>query len=146
MQVTLSQPEGCAAEPSWTPTLPARPSSLCLQDRRALWPPLALAPWAVGGPHCPGSAMPAQPQWGRPSGLAAPVLLGLKSRVVQMVKNWPAALETRGKAPWRRKWQPTPVCLPAESGGWRSLVGYSPWGLKEWRLEGATDTFTFQGC
>ena len=33
--------------------------------------------------------------------------------------------------PWRRKWQPTPVFLPGESHGWRSLVGYSPQGLKE---------------
>ena len=36
-----------------------------------------------------------------------------------------------GKIPWRRKWQPTPVFLPGESHGWRSLVGYSPWGRKE---------------
>ena len=40
------------------------------------------------------------------------------------------------KIPWRRKWQPTPVFLPGESRdspppGWRSLVGYSPWGRKE---------------
>ena len=27
----------------------------------------------------------------------------------------------------RRKWQPTPVFLPGESHGRRSLVGYSPW-------------------
>ena len=32
---------------------------------------------------------------------------------------------------WRRKWQPTPVFLPGKSHGWRSLLGYSPWGLKE---------------
>ena len=32
---------------------------------------------------------------------------------------------------WRRKWQPTPVFLPGESHGWRSLVGYSPRGRKE---------------
>ena len=32
---------------------------------------------------------------------------------------------------WRRKWQPTPVFLPAESLRQRSLVGYSPWGHKE---------------
>ena len=36
-----------------------------------------------------------------------------------------------GKIPWRRKWQPTPVFLPGESQGQRSLVGYSPRGLKE---------------
>ena len=32
------------------------------------------------------------------------------------------------KIPWR-KWQPTPVFLPAKSHG-QSLVGYSPWGCK----------------
>ena len=32
---------------------------------------------------------------------------------------------------WRRKWQPTPVFLPGESHGRRSLVGYSPQGGKE---------------
>ena len=36
-----------------------------------------------------------------------------------------------GKIPWRRKWQPIPVLLPGKSHGWRSLVGYSPWGHKE---------------
>ena len=30
------------------------------------------------------------------------------------------------KIPWRRKWQPTPVFLPGESHGRRSLAGYSP--------------------
>ena len=29
---------------------------------------------------------------------------------------------------WRRKWQPTPVFLPGESQGWRSLVGCHLWG------------------
>ena len=32
---------------------------------------------------------------------------------------------------WRRKWQPTPVFLPGEFHGWRSLAGYSPRGYKE---------------
>ena len=32
------------------------------------------------------------------------------------------------KIPWRRKWQSTPVFLPGEFLGQRSLVGYSPWG------------------
>ena len=32
---------------------------------------------------------------------------------------------------WRRKWQPTPVLLPGKSHGWKSVVGYSPWGHKE---------------
>jgi len=36
-----------------------------------------------------------------------------------------------GRFPWRRKWQPTPVFLPGESHGQRSLVGCSLWGRKE---------------
>ena len=36
-----------------------------------------------------------------------------------------------GEIPGRRKWQPTPVFLPGESHGQRSLAGYSPWGHKE---------------
>ena len=36
-----------------------------------------------------------------------------------------------GKIPWRRAWQPTPVFLPGESHGQRSLVGQSPWDQKE---------------
>ena len=32
---------------------------------------------------------------------------------------------------WRRKWQPTPVFLPGESQGWRSLVGCRLWGHTE---------------
>ena len=32
---------------------------------------------------------------------------------------------------WSRKWQPTPVFLPGNFHGQRSLGGYSPWGHKE---------------
>ena len=35
------------------------------------------------------------------------------------------------KIPWRRAWLPTPIYLPGESRGQRSLVGYSPWGHRE---------------
>ena len=31
-----------------------------------------------------------------------------------------------GKIPWRKAWQPTPIFLPGESQGQRSLAGYSP--------------------
>ena len=34
------------------------------------------------------------------------------------------------KIPRRRAWQPTPVFLPGESHGQRSLVGWSPWGRR----------------
>ena len=33
--------------------------------------------------------------------------------------------------PWRPKWQPTPVFLPGEFHGQRSLAGYSSWRCKE---------------
>ena len=36
-----------------------------------------------------------------------------------------------GKIPWRRAWQPTPVFLPGESHGQRSLAGCSPRGRTE---------------
>ena len=36
-----------------------------------------------------------------------------------------------GKIPWKRTWQPTPVCVPGKSHRQRSLEGYSPWGCKE---------------
>ena len=32
---------------------------------------------------------------------------------------------------WRRKWKPTPIFLPGESQGWRSLVGCRLWGRTE---------------
>ena len=35
------------------------------------------------------------------------------------------------KIPWGREWLPTPVFLPGELRGQRSLVGCSPWGLKK---------------
>ena len=36
-----------------------------------------------------------------------------------------------GKIPWRGEWQPIPIFLPGEFHGQGSLVGYSPWGIKE---------------
>ena len=36
-----------------------------------------------------------------------------------------------GRSPWRGEWQPTPVFLPGEFHGQRSLADYSPWGCKE---------------
>ena len=58
------------------------------------------------------------------------------SLVAPRVKNLPAMQETCVPSlsrddPLERKWQPTPVFLPGEFHGQRSLVGYSPWGHKE---------------
>ena len=46
------------------------------------------------------------------------------------------------KIPWRRKWQPTPVFLPGESHGQRSLADYSPWDHKESDTAKHTQTST----
>ena len=43
---------------------------------------------------------------------------------------------------WRRKWQPTPVFLPGESQGRRSLVGCHLWGRTE--LDTAEATYQQQ--
>ena len=43
-----------------------------------------------------------------------------------------------GMISWRRKWLPTPVFLPGEFHGWRSLAGYNPWGQP--RTEQARNT------
>ena len=40
--------------------------------------------------------------------------------------------------PWRKKWQPTPVFLPAESCGQRGLAGCGPQGCKESNTTEAT--------
>ena len=65
-------------------------------------------------------------------------LLGFPGGTV--VKNLPAnagdtgdesSIPGSGRFPWRRAWPPTPVFLPGESCGQRSLVGYSPWSCTE---------------
>ena len=45
--------------------------------------------------------------------------------------NWAASLSLFTFMHWRRKWQPTPVFLPGESQGWRSLVGCHLWDHTE---------------
>ena len=65
-----------------------------------------------------------------------PLILNWASLVVQMVKNLPAMQETWVQSlgwedPLEKERQPTPLSLPEKSHGQRSLVGCSPWGLKE---------------
>ena len=53
-----------------------------------------------------------------------PIFKNRISRVGGSVKNPPAMPDIWvGKIPWRTAWQPTPVFLPGESHGQRSLVG-----------------------
>ena len=58
------------------------------------------------------------------------------SLVAQIVKNLPAIQETwvrflGQEDPLEKGMAPTPVFLPGEFHGQSSLVGYSPWDLKE---------------
>ena len=66
--------------------------------------------------------------------------------MAQMIRNLPAMQETQvGKIPWGRKWQPTPVFLPEEFNGQRSLASYSPWHCKELdMIEQLTLSFSFK--
>ena len=43
----------------------------------------------------------------------------------------PGSIPGLGRSLWRREWQPTPVFLPGESQGQRSLVGCRLWGRTE---------------
>ena len=66
------------------------------------------------------------------------ILICLKIRAFRdpgspVVKTPPSKCRECGFEPWsgRRQWHPTPVLLPGESHGRRSLVGCSPWGHEE---------------
>ena len=50
-----------------------------------------------------------------------------------------------GKILWRRKWKTTPIFLPEEFYGQRSLAGYSPWSRKELDSTEHTPTFILMG-
>ena len=56
---------------------------------------------------------------------------------IEIFNCFPGAMkETRVRSlsqedPLEKEWPPTPVFLPGESHGWRSLVGYSPSGCEE---------------
>ena len=73
------------------------------------------------------------------------------SLLAQMVENLPAVQKTWvwswvGKILWRRECLPGPVFLPGEFHGQRSLVGYCPWGRKEWeRIEWLSHHFPQKG-
>ena len=64
---------------------------------------------------------------------------GLPSMGSQRVgHDWVTSLSLFTFMHWRRKWQPTPVFLPGESQGWRSLVGCCLWGRTESDMTEAT--------
>ena len=64
----------------------------------------------------------------------------MASQIGLVIKNSPTkagdirdvdSIPGLGRFPWRRAWQLTPVLLPEESHGQKSLVGYSLQGRKE---------------
>ena len=59
-----------------------------------------------------------------PGGLQSMAWLGVRH-------DWATSLSLFTFMHWRRKWQPTPVFLPGESQGQRSLVGCHLWGYTE---------------
>ena len=66
--------------------------------------------------------------------VAFPLLLLGASPVTQRIKNllaMPGPDSWVVKIPWRRKRQLTAIFLPVKSHGQRSLMSYSPWGLKD---------------
>ena len=65
-----------------------------------------------------------------------PKVLVVPDHLAQKVKNLPAVQEIRVQSlgwedPLEKERATTPVFLPGESHGQRSLAGYSPWGCKE---------------
>ena len=54
-----------------------------------------------------------------------------RTRLKQLSSSSGSIAHLNQQDPWRREWQPTPVFLPGESHGQRSMAGYSPWGHRE---------------
>ena len=66
--------------------------------------------------------------WGNHSGIVLP--WWLRQKICLQCRR-PRFDPWVRKIPWRREWLPTPVFLPGELHGQRSLAVYSPWGRKE---------------
>ena len=82
--------------------------------------------WSLICKHERVHSVDAVPHWGLPGGASS------KEPTCQCRKQKRRGFDPWvGKVPWRRAWQPTPVFLPGESHGQRSLAGYSPWGREE---------------
>ena len=59
------------------------------------------------------------------------VSLWLRRERIRLQCKRPGFDPSVGKIPQRQEWLPTPVFLPGESHGQRSLTGYTPWSHKE---------------
>ena len=101
-------------------------------------------PWGFSGTSagkestCNAGDSGSTPELGRVpgEGISYPLQHSWASLVAQMVNNPPTMQRPGfdpcvGKIRWRRERLPTPVFLPGEFHGQRSLAGYSPWGHEE---------------
>ena len=110
--------EGCSWDPIPTPRRSSQVTP-CKDTKQSPTCPGA-------GSRCPGALLFHQapyPQWWAS-------LVARQYRISLQCQR-PGFDPWVGNIPWRRKWQLTPVFLPGESHGRRSLVGYSPRGHKE---------------
>ena len=57
---------------------------------------------------------------------------------------WIGKIPWRRKSHWRGKWQPTPIFLPGQFHGQRSLEGYNPKGCKELDMTERLSTYTMR--
>ena len=66
-----------------------------------------------------------------PSGFVAGLPWWLRWYRICLLFRRPGCSPSAGKICWRKESLPTPVFLPVESQGQRSLASYNPWGCKE---------------
>ena len=109
------------------PRGPVSPLDWAITIHDPLYPPVPSSSW---GP-APSSRVPlplGPPQRSRPTHLPSGDTV-LPSRVPSVLQGHLQGhpLLTNVLQDWRRQWHPTPVLLPGESHGWRSLEGCSPW-------------------
>ena len=132
--------------------------ALCAGNSRSSWEEKAKL-WHAGLPSIVGKALLyPEVQLYKPASADTVTSQSYVTLSFPVVKNWPANAGDTGncefdpwvwKIPWRRAWQPTPVFLPGESHGQRSLAGCSSWGRRvrqDWATESrAVSTYSKPG-
>ena len=131
------------SSPSWVSICTTPPAYVCIHPHRK--PEQAVV---IKSPSSRGICVCVQDGWaeGEAGGITRNLLeqphpcgVDWLTWVAQPVENLPAVWENWvdlwvRKIPRRREGQPTPVFLPGEFHGQRSLTGRSPWGHKEWDM------------
>ena len=127
------------AKPSWSPwaRLPSEGRTWPVFNSQSMtkWTdfPSPQPPWLIVNKSewgCWGLWPESHPIWTR-QGLDAWLELGNKWSLGLGMEAFASSESRTENLCWKSSWLPTPACLPGESHGCRSLVGYSPWGPKE---------------